>query len=163
MLADVDKKEVIEALVRALQAELDGVRAAARSAREGATHEEAKPENQYDTRALEASYLAGAQSARADVLDAAIQTLSRLDLRSYDDETPIGLAALVELEHDGNLERYFVAPEGGGVKVPHEGGLIRIVTTASPIGRAIAKKRVGDSFHITIKRERREYDIVDVA
>ncbi len=161
--ARVDKAALVAAIVASLEQELAGVREAASSAREGATHEDAKPENQYDTRALEASYLAGAQTARAEVIDAAIHTLRRFDLRGYHEDAPIGLGAVVRLEHDDGEELYFVAPEGGGLKVPYEGTLVRVVTLASPIGRALAKKRVGDGFELTVKRDRRAYEIVDVA
>lgn len=162
-LAAIDKAALVTAIVEQLEAELVGVREAASSAREGATHEDAKPENQYDTRALEASYLAGAQAARVEVIEGAIHTLKRFEIRDYDDTKPIGLGAVVRLEHDDGEELYFVAPEGGGLKLPYQGTLVRVVTLASPIGRALAKKRVGDDFELKLKREQRTYTIVDVA
>ncbi|MEQ9502218.1 MAG: GreA/GreB family elongation factor [Deltaproteobacteria bacterium] len=162
-LAGIDKAALVAAIIAQLAAELDGVREAASSAREGATHEDAKPENQYDTRALEASYLAGAQTARAEVIEGAISVLERMQLRDFDEDTPIAFGALVQVEHDDGDEIYFVAPEGGGAKVRHADLTIRVVTLASPVGRALSKKRVGDGFELTLKRVRREYEIVAVA
>ena len=48
--------------MRAVAADLASLQRAHRATVEGATHEEAKPENDKDTRALEQSYLARGQS-----------------------------------------------------------------------------------------------------
>ena len=66
------KKALVATLVEKLDNELANMKRAAKDAREAATHEEAKPENDKDTRALEASYLAGAQAARVRELDALV-------------------------------------------------------------------------------------------
>ena len=63
------KSSLRDELLGRLRAELDQLEAAHRSALEGATHEESKPENSKDTRALEQSYLARGQALR--VTDAA--------------------------------------------------------------------------------------------
>ena len=55
-------------LLALLGAHLETLERAHRAACEGATHEEAKPENDKDTRALEQSYLARGQAARIDEL-----------------------------------------------------------------------------------------------
>ena len=52
-------------IIAALTSELDGYKRSARSAHEEATSEQSKAENKYDTRGLEAAYLAGAQSRQA--------------------------------------------------------------------------------------------------
>src|SRR3984957_19944196 len=65
-------------LLALLTADLETLERAHRATREGATHEEAKPENDKDTRALEQSYLARGQAARLEAQGAAgaeIQTM----------------------------------------------------------------------------------------
>ncbi len=48
---------------------------------EAATHEESKPENEYDTRGLEASYLAGAQAKRTAEIEELLIILKHLDVK----------------------------------------------------------------------------------
>ena len=59
------KQELISAFITQLERDLVTMKEAARNTLQAATHEESKAENEYDTRGLEASYLAGAQSKRA--------------------------------------------------------------------------------------------------
>lgn len=54
----MDKRALIKKIVAQLEAELALLTKAARSAHAEATHESSKAENKYDTRGLEASYLA---------------------------------------------------------------------------------------------------------
>lgn len=63
------KKKLIELICAQLEKDLQTAIAAAVATYEAATHEESKPENEYDTRGLEASYLAGAQSKRAGEIE----------------------------------------------------------------------------------------------
>src|SRR5258707_8534043 len=65
----VDKRAIVVAIQEQLAAEIAVLTRAARDAHEAATHEEAKPENDKDTRSVEAAYLAGAQAERARDLE----------------------------------------------------------------------------------------------
>ncbi|MCA9555143.1 MAG: hypothetical protein KC933_34240, partial [Myxococcales bacterium] len=79
----MDKVALLAQIRAALEAELAAITASAADARSAATHEDAKPENQYDTRGLEASYLAGAQAGRAQDLAARIANLEFIQLKAY--------------------------------------------------------------------------------
>ena len=72
----INKKELIQKLILSLEEELLALKTAAQATYQAATHEESKPENEYDTFALEASYLAGAQAKRAGQIDEIIAKLS---------------------------------------------------------------------------------------
>src|SRR6185369_7563046 len=89
---------------------------AAHEAREAATHEEAKPENDKDTRAVEAAYLAGAQAERARDLTRASAALGALPLKAFGPGEAIASSALVELDQEGSARWYFLAPQGGGLR-----------------------------------------------
>src|SRR5579859_3643023 len=66
------KDDLKTALIAHLSSELDQLEKAHRATIAGATHEQAKPENDKDTRALEQSYLARGQAARVEEQRAAI-------------------------------------------------------------------------------------------
>ncbi|MCE9575491.1 MAG: transcription elongation factor GreAB, partial [Deltaproteobacteria bacterium] len=63
-MSTLSKAELKAELVRVVEAALATAVAAHQAATEGATHAEAKPENDKDTRALEASYMARGQAVR---------------------------------------------------------------------------------------------------
>ena len=63
---------IIAAILHQLQQDLAVAAAASQQAHDSATHTENVPENQYDTLALEAAYLAHGQSQRIEALQHSI-------------------------------------------------------------------------------------------
>ncbi|MDQ3367112.1 MAG: GreA/GreB family elongation factor [Myxococcota bacterium] len=133
------------ALKTALLAELEGALAAARSAHqaavEGATHDDARPENDKDTRGLEQSYLARGIAQRVAELEAAIGSVTAMTVRAFDAAEPISIGAVVDVDEDGRARRFLIAAGGGGVSLA---GDVTVLTPTSPIGRALVGKRTGD-------------------
>jgi transcription elongation GreA/GreB family factor len=161
------------ALVVQLAARLEAERAAAASsvasAHHAATDAEARPENKYDTRALEASYLAEAQSARLASLQEAIARLARMPLRAFTEDDPAQLSALVEVEADGETSWLFLTEVGAGHELvgPAQlargaGAKVRAVTVLSPLGRALVGARVGDAVAVRLGGETRTYEVISV-
>jgi len=58
----MDKARIIEQIVASLSESLAVLEKAARASHAEATHESSKAESKYDTRGLEAAYLAGGQA-----------------------------------------------------------------------------------------------------
>jgi hypothetical protein len=83
---------------------------AAQFSRAEATHESSKAESKYDTRGLEASYLARGQSKQAAELEAAIAEFEKLPAKKFAAGEPIGLGALVELETRRRKRHLFHRP-----------------------------------------------------
>src|SRR5271170_2480635 len=102
-------------LLALLSADLDTLERAHRATREGATHEEAKPENDKDTRALEQSYLARGQATRIEELRAGLAGVASLPLKDFA-ELPVALGALVTVDEDGQGSTLLLAPAGGGAR-----------------------------------------------
>ena len=159
MGSQIDKRLIVEAVRAALAKEMEVLRASAANAALGATHDDAKPEDDKDTRAIEASYLAGAQAGRIRVLEAADKKLEFMDLKASDVIAP---GALVELDADGKVGHYFVAEAAGGTKVSIGGVDITVLTPEAPLAQSLIGKRAGDSFERTVRRETVEYEIVSV-
>ena len=64
------KAELVEQIITSLTESLAVLEKAARASHEEATHESSKAESKYDTRGLEAAYLAGGQARQArEILD----------------------------------------------------------------------------------------------
>src|SRR5580692_10516712 len=103
----MNKRAIIKKIVARLTGELEVYFRAAHASRTDATHEQSKAESKYDTRGLEASYLARGQSKQAAELEAAIADFSKLNARPFAAGDPIGIGALVELETTGDTSFYF--------------------------------------------------------
>jgi transcription elongation GreA/GreB family factor len=158
------KRLFIDDLLRKLQTELVTMRRAADDARSAATHEEAKPENDKDTRALEASYLAGAQAARVRDLEGAIKAIGQLDLLDLSHAgSAIQSSAVVVLEdEDGARTTFFLAPVGGGTTVSDGVTSAQVVTPQSPLGRMLLGRTKGDVIEMRGKAGLREMTILEV-
>jgi transcription elongation GreA/GreB family factor len=155
-----DKASLRAELLRVLEAELATMERAERAAREGATHEEAKPENDKDTRALEASYLARGQSLRAEELRAHVTLVKNMALRAFAEDDPIALGAVVTLEEAEHRFVVFVAPCGGGTKLA--AGAVQVVTPRSPLCDALMGRQLGDECEVLLAGRIREIAVVSV-
>jgi transcription elongation GreA/GreB family factor len=158
----MDKKVLLQSLLDQMTAELNNARAAAGSAREAATDEANRPENQYDTRALEASFLARGQAARVNELEYAIRVLRDFPLKPLCDHDRVQTGALVRVECDGSEQLHFVLPSGAGLQVSNGAKKISIVTTSSPLGTELLGKSVGDSFVFKRGGAAKEYEVLSV-
>ena len=142
------KQALKDELVGLLQADLDSLERAYEASREGATHEEAKPENDKDTRALEQSYLARGQARRVEDLRSNVVDVKNMPVRDFGAEEPVALSAVVRVEQNDEPRMLFLAPQGGGAAL--HGGAIQVVTPRSPMGRALMGKLPGDDMEVQV-------------
>ena len=141
-----------------LRAELEAAVSAYKKTREAATHEEAKPENDKDTRALEQSYVARGQAARVLDLETVLAATEKMPLRAFREEDPIALGAIVVVvENDAEIV-FFLAPGGGGHRIEN----VQVITPQSPMGRALLGKHVGDEPEVVIAGKKRSLEITEV-
>ncbi|MEO1228338.1 MAG: GreA/GreB family elongation factor [Myxococcota bacterium] len=159
----MDKARILTALAEHLDAELEGLAAAAAAAREGATHEEAKPENEYDTRALEQSYLAGAQAARVEVLAAACEAVKGRVPKTFDGDSPAAVgAAIVVEDEEGEVRRYYLCDVGGGARLEVDGQRWWVLTPSSPLGKRLLGTREGDAVQHLARGRSVELEVVEI-
>jgi transcription elongation GreA/GreB family factor len=156
----IDKAKLRAELLAQLQQALATAQAAHAAAIEGATHPEARAENDKDTRGLEQSYLARGQAQRVAELEAAVSDVGSMKLRTFTPKDPVAMSALVTVEEAGEQRSYFVAPGGGGNILDND---VQVITTASPIGKALVGKRIDDVVELRVGGKARELEIVAVA
>lgn len=156
----IDKQALRAELVAKLEAALATARAAHAAAVAGATDDEARPENDKDTRGLEQSYLARGQAQRVAELEAAVAEVAKLALRTFGARDPVAAGALVTVDEDGTEHRFFLVPHGGGTVV---GDGVQVVTPSSPLGRALLGKRVDDDVEVHVPGKARSFAIVSIA
>jgi transcription elongation GreA/GreB family factor len=141
---ELDKADLFAQVRRCVAEDLATATAAQKQTRAGATHEEAKPENDKDTRALEATYLARGQAERVAELERDVALLGNLAPHAFEPSAPIALGALVALEDGERIRWYLLAPAGAGVVLERPSATVRVITPKSPIGRAVIGKCAGE-------------------
>jgi transcription elongation GreA/GreB family factor len=158
----MSKRDLLDRILAKLSAELQAITTAALATHAEATDEENKAEDKYDTRGLEASYLAHGQSKAAEEAAQAVAQFSALPARDFAAGEPISLGALVRLEGRGD-NRYFIGPRAGGTEIELGGEPVLVITPQSPLGRQLMGRKQGDRLQLDLGGKRSEYLIASVA
>ena len=158
----MNKRAIIKKIVGKLTSELEVYFRAAHASRTEATHEQSKAESKYDTRGLEASYLARGQSKQAAELEAAIADFQKLNARAFATDEPISIGALVALETADDTSIYFIGPRAGGTEVIHDKKEILVITPQSPLGEQLAGKIAGEKLQLKFGGETRPAKLLTV-
>jgi transcription elongation GreA/GreB family factor len=156
------KPTVLAAIITQLKAELALFTATAQATHAEATHEENKAEDKYDTRGLEASYLAMGQLKQATESQQAVQAFEALVVREFSPGDAIGLGALVTLETGNQPTHYFIGPRAGGTEVCCDGQTVMVITPQSPLGRQLIDRKQGDALQLNLGGKRSEQLVAKV-
>lgn len=138
------KSRLLEQIRSDLRDRLERLSKAAFEAHAAATDPGSKAEGKYDTRSLEASYLAAGQARQVDELADAVRIFETLTLPDYDREEAIDAGALVETELGGETSFFLLVPTAGGSVIEHEGMEITLLTPDSALYRKLLGMRVGE-------------------
>ena len=156
-----EKPALRDELIAMLLANLEVLEKSQQAAIEGATHSEAKPESDKDTRGLEQSYLARGQALRIEELKTTLLELRAMPLDTFRNDQPIALGALVVAEENDKEKIFFLAPYGGGATLAK--GKVQVVTPRSPLGEALLEKSAGDDCEVFLGGNTREFSILRVS
>ena len=157
------KAEVIGKIVAELTAQMERFAGAASSSRAEAIDEESQAEDKYDTRGLEASYLASGQSRQMAEAGAALQQYLQMTPVRFAAEDPIDVGALVTLKSGRERNLYFLGPSAGGTEVAVGGETVLVLTPQSPLGAQLMGRRQGERLKMRIGDETGEYTVAGVA
>jgi len=158
----MNKRNLIDAVISKLAEEREVYCKAAEAARAEATHEQSKAENKYDTRGLEASYLARGQSQHIVELETAIAEFQKLADRTFAADEPIDVGAFVELQQGRERSLYLIGPRAGGTEVQFNNEELIIITPQSPLGSQLVGSKQGDVLKLALPGSRDRYRVVKV-
>jgi transcription elongation GreA/GreB family factor len=135
--------------------------AAAAEARAGASPDEKRADGRV---ALEYSNLARAQGLRAGNALDELAVLESFNPPPLAPRSPVSMGAIVEVEDGEEGRTIFLAPVGAGIELtmPDGDGFLTVVTPASPLGKVMLGRRVGDSIEVTVKGDLREWTVTYV-
>lgn len=153
-----DKQRMLEMTIAQMEDKLSILVQSALEAKEYSTSEESKAENKYDTRGLEASYLASGQAKRAQKLQEQIFLLKKFQVIEGSSQQKITVGHFVELEVDGSVSKYLYILPSGGEELLYQDKKIQVITLEAPIGKKMYNRELGYDFELNDK----EYEIVGV-
>lgn len=158
-----DKSQLMQALLTEIETSLSVATRAANDAKDLATHDQSKPETQYDTVGLEASYLAHGQSQRVADLKLALMQWQMLVQVVINKDEPVGLGCLVHLQNeDADTLWFLLGPAMGGLKLKHNGTLVTVITESAPLGGAMMGKYIDDEISLSLQGKNKLYEIVGI-
>jgi len=159
----MEKSRLIKQIIASLSESLVVLEKAARASHAEATHESSKAESKYDTRGLEAAYLAGGQARQAKEILDSIKLYETLTIKNFTADAPIELTALVELDAGGTRSFYFIGPKNGGLEIKHQRKEITVITPQSPLGQELMGKIAGQCWTGKLGGATAKYHVVSVS
>ena len=153
------KKRILESLIKKVKEDLALAQEASESSSEYVRDGDVKSDGKYDTRGLEAGYLAGAQMRRVEELKLELQLLEEIPVRDFSPNEEVSIGALVDIEFKGQVRTYFVAPTAGGTLLNFDQTPILVISTFSPIGDAVFGTKIGEEFEVETQQETRIYKV----
>lgn len=140
------KNHVIQIVLESLKTSHSTLKKAVAESDANSSSDESKSESKYDTRGVEASYLAEGQREFLNKQEADLKKLEYL--KSVDEPERVLLGSLVVLSHAQGEENYIVLPAGAGIEVEYEDIFYTVITPASPIGQSLLGIELGSSVNI---------------
>ena len=158
----MNKNLLVKTICETIELDLQVIKDAALAAHKAATDPENKAENAYDTRGLEASYLAGAQAKRAAELEEVLYHCRNTVPQDFGATDAIAPTALVEIDMGLKTSWVFILVKGAGMNVPFDGKNIQTITPTSPLGEGLLGLKKGDTAEVEQGGRVREFKIVSV-
>lgn len=153
-----EKSRVVDTLRAALRDQLRAVSTMTAAARDEATSAESRPENEYDTRALEASYLAAGQGQRLADLREFVDWAEQLNAKPH---AVVGLGSLVQVDDDGSERWLLIAPQGGE-ELDVDGLPVQVIGAGSPFGASLLQLEPGDEAELETPAGDRTIEVLGV-
>jgi hypothetical protein len=129
------KQQIVDLLFQILNKQLEQAKKALESTKALASSDDMKSESKYDTRGIEAGYLAGAQEKRVKQLQIELNHLKNLNIELKDDVVP---GALIKTSE----KYYFITFNSGGHKVKVEGIEVNIISIKAPLVEKILNDQI---------------------
>jgi len=159
----VNKQNLLKQLLEHLQQEIDATMAAVNEAHALASHEQSKPENQYDTLALEAAYLAHGQSERIAELQRQVLLLNHFEFVDYDEDSRIAMGALVFIEDENNESQWlWLLPIAGGIVLKSGDLLVRTITPEAPLAKKLVGNYIDEEFVLNLGHTKKQFEILEL-
>lgn len=141
------KQQLQQALLADMDDDIEHALRAAKMAQATAADGNNRPENQYDTLALEAAYLAHGQSERIHQLQQLRIAINRWHVPVFDEDDELGAGALLHLQHAQQGDVLLWLTPTGGRQLKLAEGTVQVVNVKAPLVEQFRRCVVGDDCH----------------
>ncbi len=152
-----DKKEILKKIKNTLVGKIKQLTDEALSLKDAATNEESKAENKYDTRGLEASYIAQAHAKRIEKMKESLYFIDKTQINPFKNKIKVG-DLIVLLDTSNEVKSLFFLLSEGGIKVEYKSKPITSLSITSPLG----SKLLGASLDDEVSINKKTYEILGV-
>ncbi len=140
----VSRQELISCITEEVKSDVVLLEKSRSMAEMGATHGESKKEGKYDTRAVEASYLAEAQAVRLQELKQKLDGFLK-EVSGYIDPSMVRVGCAVHLKSYSDQEKIlFLSRNLGGYTFEVRTIKVAVVSVNSPVAKTFKDLSVGD-------------------
>ncbi len=149
MTAAVDKRLALQAVIAQVEAKLAELRTGFDAARDAVLSTPHVMKSKREVFGQESAYLANALSLNIQEREHDLKLLRNLHLPDAPERVALG--CLVGVGHDDQSlpSLYLVLPVCGGMEIPlPESGVVRVITPATPIAKALLGKCIGDEVRL---------------
>lgn len=140
----INKKQIHKKLIDSVEESLMATKTAYQESKSHAQDSELRSESKWDTRGIEAGYLASAQEKRVKELEIELALIKSLPLRDFDIDDEIAVGAVVKLEDQEKF--YFISPVSGGTTFRINRHEVQVISIKSPLAQAMIGMLEGDDF-----------------
>lgn len=144
---DALKKQLKQALLSDIDDEIERALRAAQMAQAAASDGNNRPENQYDTLALEAAYLAHGQSERIHQLQQLRIAINRWQVPMFGMEDELSVGALLHLQHIQKGDALLWLTPTGGRQIRLDQYSVQVMNVKAPLVNALRQRVIGDDCH----------------
>lgn len=159
----MNKQNILNLIIEKLTADIKVTEQAVAMSRDTATHKDCLGSSKYETMGTEASYLAQGQGTRLLELERALNYFKQIQPESAGNT--VALSTLITLDDEAGKQQYlWLAIDAGGLKVQyHKQITITVITSKSPLGRALMGKHAGESFELKLGNTLQCYEVSNIA
>ena len=144
--AGIDKRMILDTLIDQAEAKLEELKAGYGAARDAVLSSPHVMKGKREVFGQEAAYLANALALNIQEREYDLKVLRNLHLRESPERVVMGCVVGVGPDAGPVESLYFLLPVCGGMEVSTHGGelIVRVITSGTPIAKALLGKVVGD-------------------
>jgi hypothetical protein len=150
----IDKLELLNRLILLIKNDIEKQTASFEYARRASMDAPGRMQSRHDTTGVESAWVADGLAKTLNEKEQHITRLTDFHFSEAGDNVHLGSIVSISTGDSSMLEHYFILPIAGGYKLQIQDVTIVTLTTATPMGKALIGKQIGDVIEMKFPIER---------
>ena len=150
----LDKQELLTQLIAQIKDDIDKQRKSFEFARNTSVDAPGRMQSRYDTMGVESAWVADGLAKALNEKEMYISRLANFQFGEVADNVCLGSIIGISSEGASLLEYYFILPVASGYKLQVGDTTIVTLTPATPLGKTLIGKQVGDEIDVNFPKQR---------